>query len=216
MVCSFLSCIGGDGYLKDVANDIAKEVSKKMFEFIDLNNNKFISPQEVQLGSILLNQKDLVKIISDTYKSVSYEEFHKLFLPHINKMLTKTVLRSLRDSFDAFDKDGSGYIDIGEIDEGTIKILDTDADKKVNFTEYAALMVIRKPKIINTFKNDSKTITIALFLHLTEYKDSDILRMIINESLVIPVSREKILYKTKLTNIDSIIIEHKKKKVFSA
>ena len=58
-------------------------------------------------------------------------------------------------------------------------------------------------------KNNSNTLSIALLLNSTSYDKTDYLRLVINKLIIIPVYDDKKIYKTKFTNINSVILQNK-------
>ncbi|KAF9661629.1 hypothetical protein SADUNF_Sadunf19G0088700 [Salix dunnii] len=130
---------------------------KEMFKMIDTDNSGTITFEELKhglkrVGSQMTETeiKDLMDAAdTDNNGTIDYGEFLAATL-HLNKMEREDNLVA---AFSYFDKDGSGYITIDELQQAcrdfglgdvhldeTIKEIDQDNDGRIDYGEFAAMM----------------------------------------------------------------------------
>lgn len=130
---------------------------KELFKMIDADNSGTITFEELKVGlkkvgSNLIDSeiKDLMNAADiDNSGTIDYGEFLAATL-HMNKMERE---ENLVAAFKYFDKDGSGYITIDELQQAckefglgdvhlddTIKEIDLDNDGRIDFSEFSAMM----------------------------------------------------------------------------
>ncbi|GAB2217550.1 hypothetical protein Drorol1_Dr00000747 [Drosera rotundifolia] len=130
---------------------------KELFRMIDADNSGTITFEELKeglkkVGSNLIDSeiKDLMSAADiDNSGTIDYGEFLAATL-HLNKMERE---ENLVAAFSYFDKDGSGYITIDELQQAckefglgdvhlddTIKEIDLDNDGRIDYGEFAAMM----------------------------------------------------------------------------
>ena len=100
----------------------------------------------------------------------------------VRKTLTLEVYDTLWVEFYALDKNKDGKI---------ILSVDTNDDYEIDFVEYASVLLIRKPDVINVFKNKSNTMSIVVFLDFKPYKALESMRLVVNSNVIIPIEKNK-------------------------
>jgi len=140
------------------------EALKAQFDVIDQNGDGRITGDE--LATLL--RRDAYAYLSEAQRQDILDSYARVDVNHdggvsfdefvVLVMQQQDPRAALRKSFDAFDRDGDGFLTVDEFQrlaeaqgeelgreqaEGMVKLADTDGDGKVSFDEFYAVMTAR-------------------------------------------------------------------------